>query len=120
MKYCSHCGKELLDEAVVCPNCGCPVENYQQQNQTYNQQTYQSYSGLSIVGLIFSFISPLIGLILSIVANNIAKNEFDQKSAGLAKTGIIISAVLMAIEFVIAIIVVALVITGVMTGVMLA
>lgn len=23
MKYCSHCGKELLDEAVVCPGCGC-------------------------------------------------------------------------------------------------
>lgn len=22
MKYCSHCGKELLDEAVICPNCG--------------------------------------------------------------------------------------------------
>lgn len=25
MKYCSHCGKELLDEAVVCPSCGCKV-----------------------------------------------------------------------------------------------
>lgn len=23
MKYCSHCGKEVLDEAVICPNCGC-------------------------------------------------------------------------------------------------
>ena len=27
MKYCSHCGKELLDEAVVCPSCGCKVES---------------------------------------------------------------------------------------------
>ncbi len=26
MKYCSHCGKELVDEAVVCPNCGCAAE----------------------------------------------------------------------------------------------
>ena len=26
MKYCTHCGKELLDEAVVCPGCGCKVE----------------------------------------------------------------------------------------------
>ena len=25
MKYCSHCGKELVDEAVVCTNCGCAV-----------------------------------------------------------------------------------------------
>ncbi|MBQ9079602.1 MAG: NINE protein [Clostridia bacterium] len=26
MKYCSHCGSELLDEAVICPKCGCAVE----------------------------------------------------------------------------------------------
>lgn len=25
MKYCSKCGNELMDEAVVCPQCGCPV-----------------------------------------------------------------------------------------------
>ena len=23
MKYCTKCGKELVDEAVVCTNCGC-------------------------------------------------------------------------------------------------
>lgn len=23
MKFCAHCGKELFDEAVVCPGCGC-------------------------------------------------------------------------------------------------
>ncbi len=26
MKYCTHCGKELFDEAVICIGCGCPVE----------------------------------------------------------------------------------------------
>ena len=25
MKYCSKCGAELVDEAVVCPKCGCSV-----------------------------------------------------------------------------------------------
>lgn len=25
MKYCSHCGAEIADEAVVCPKCGCAV-----------------------------------------------------------------------------------------------
>lgn len=25
MKYCTHCGKELLDEAVICMGCGCPT-----------------------------------------------------------------------------------------------
>ena len=23
MKYCSKCGKEIFDETVVCPHCGC-------------------------------------------------------------------------------------------------
>lgn len=23
MKYCIHCGRELFDEAVLCPSCGC-------------------------------------------------------------------------------------------------
>ena len=27
MKYCSKCGKELFDEAVVCPECGCMVNS---------------------------------------------------------------------------------------------
>lgn len=27
MKYCTHCGKELLDEAVICPSCGCEVSH---------------------------------------------------------------------------------------------
>ena len=26
MKYCTHCGKELLDEAVICIHCGCAVD----------------------------------------------------------------------------------------------
>lgn len=25
MKYCSHCGNEVVDEAFVCPKCGCQV-----------------------------------------------------------------------------------------------
>ena len=26
MKYCSKCGNELFDEAVICPKCGCATE----------------------------------------------------------------------------------------------
>ena len=25
MKFCSNCGAELMDEAVICPKCGCPA-----------------------------------------------------------------------------------------------
>lgn len=27
MKYCRHCGKEIMDEAVICISCGCMVED---------------------------------------------------------------------------------------------
>ena len=27
MKYCTHCGKEIMDEAVICVGCGCAVTN---------------------------------------------------------------------------------------------
>ena len=26
MKFCSACGKEIADEAVICPGCGCEVK----------------------------------------------------------------------------------------------
>lgn len=26
MKYCSHCGNEVVDDAEICPKCGCRVD----------------------------------------------------------------------------------------------
>lgn len=34
MKYCSKCGAELLDEAVICPSCGCSTEEKKHGNTT--------------------------------------------------------------------------------------
>ena len=38
MKYCSKCGKEIMDEAVVCPNCGCATGDF------YNRSRSSTYS----------------------------------------------------------------------------
>ena len=54
MKYCSQCGKELVDEAVVCPNCGCAVQ------APVSQQEDKPSTGLNILAFLF----PLVGLIL--------------------------------------------------------
>ncbi len=40
MKYCTHCGKELLDEAVICIGCGCAVSG----------QNNQAASNMSVDG----------------------------------------------------------------------
>ena len=58
MKYCSHCGKELLDEAVVCPGCGCAVAKV-------SNVLDRPSTGLNVL----SFFIPLVGLILFIVNN---------------------------------------------------
>lgn len=29
MKYCTHCGTQLVDEAIVCPNCGCAAVDFE-------------------------------------------------------------------------------------------
>ena len=56
MKYCSHCGKEIMDAAVVCPHCGCSVNDGQTIDDTPS-------TGLNII----SFLFPLVGLILYLV-----------------------------------------------------
>lgn len=53
MKYCSHCGKEIMDEAVMCPHCGCAVESTPKVNDEPNK-------GLNII----SFLLPIVGAIM--------------------------------------------------------
>lgn len=107
MKYCTHCGKQVLDDAVICPGCGCSVQ-YGNTDGGFSktghgaQQNYappfaDEYSGLSVAGLILAFFQPLIGLILSIIAHNEAKRIGSQKSMSMSKAGIIVSAVLLGI-----------------------
>ncbi len=95
MKFCVHCGNEVLDDAIVCPKCGCSVDYNSVSAQP--QADIDSYSGLSIAGFVLSFLESLLGLILCIVAYNDAKKTGSQKSLGLARAGIIISAVLMGV-----------------------
>lgn len=47
MKYCSKCGNELLDDAVICPKCGCAVEGMG------NPEAVNNRSGLQIAAKIF-------------------------------------------------------------------
>ena len=71
MKYCIHCGKEVLDDAIICPGCGCSVQK--------------------------GSVSSLIGLILSIVAHSDAQRTGSLKSQTISKAGIIISAVILGL-----------------------
>ena len=56
MKFCSKCGKEVLDEAVVCPNCGCSVANPGIHQHLYDDEVN---GGLCVL----SALIPLFGII---------------------------------------------------------
>ncbi|MGN0808300.1 MAG: zinc-ribbon domain-containing protein [Candidatus Coproplasma sp.] len=72
------------------------TQNTQQANKPYVED---SYSVLSILGLVFIFVlSPFIGLIVSIVAFNDAKKNNSAKSKSLSKAGIIVAAVLLGLS----------------------
>ncbi|MGN1223120.1 MAG: zinc-ribbon domain-containing protein [Christensenellales bacterium] len=34
MKYCNYCGKEVVDEAVFCPGCGCSLDKTKPSTET--------------------------------------------------------------------------------------
>lgn len=57
MKYCQKCGKELLDEAVICVGCGCTVENNEikkeQKISTFKKNKKQWIIALSILFIVF-------------------------------------------------------------------
>jgi len=36
--FCSKCGKEIADEAIICPMCGCATANYHQPFTVHNTQ----------------------------------------------------------------------------------
>ena len=54
MKFCKNCGKELVDEAVVCPGCGASQNTYNAPAQT---------DSVSVGLVILSILIPLFGII---------------------------------------------------------
>ncbi len=120
MKTCPYCGATITDDVLVCQNCGRPAESAPSQAQpTYSQQPYaqqpyaqaptqqyqpqygQPYNRdsrgsrpLVIFALCFSFIAPVIGLILSAIGLN---NFHEPNNRGICKAALIISIVRIAL-----------------------
>ena len=94
MKYCVHCGAELLDEAVICPKCYSDVAEI-----NTGKKSEVTWCGLAIGGFIVSFFSGIAGLIMSIVGlTRIRSNGLNGKNLAIA--GIVISGVHLAITLV--------------------
>ena len=71
MKFCSKCGKEMVDEAIVCPNCGCAV--VAPANTAVDDAPSTGYA-------VLGFFIPIVGLILQLI--NKDKSPKKARSAG--------------------------------------
>ncbi len=85
MKFCQRCGKEIREEAVICPNCGCVTGT---QSVTRSTSSDTGSAGWLVLGLFF----PLIGLILYLVWKDTRPNDANQAGKG-ALIGLILSVV---------------------------
>lgn len=65
MKYCSHCGNEMMDEAVVCVKCGCstsPNNNTMGNQPNLVQQLSDRVKINGIIWLVIGILQVLLGL----------------------------------------------------------
>ncbi|MDE6967159.1 MAG: zinc ribbon domain-containing protein [Clostridia bacterium] len=86
--FCKNCGKEIDNNAAVCPYCGV-IANQNALNSTSNSNNTNT---LAIVGFILSFFIAIAGLVCSIIGYKNAP-KYNGNGKGLALAGIIISIV---------------------------
>lgn len=65
--FCTNCGNELNDKALVCPKCGVPTVNYE--NSRVNQGC-ENKNGMAVAGFVCSFFVPLLGWIFGGIGLN--------------------------------------------------
>lgn len=84
--YCSVCGKEIREGAVICPGCGCMV-NQKSTAQTKNPSQKQASASviLGIIGIVFAWLFALVGHIVSIIGivRGIKEYKTSDKMTGL-------------------------------------
>ncbi len=92
--FCRVCGKEINDQAVICPNCGCATGN-----NMPNQIANNGNIGWGILG----FFIPLIGLILYLVWKDTRPKDSSYAGKG-ALISVIINVALTVIIYIIVIV----------------
>lgn len=87
MKFCEKCGKEIMDEAVVCPNCGCATSKAKITPQTTVEVPKKAKTA-SLLGILSLLLLAPLGIPAIILANQ-SKAETGGVLCKQAKTGLV-------------------------------
>ncbi|MBE6748854.1 MAG: zinc-ribbon domain-containing protein [Ruminococcaceae bacterium] len=85
MRFCQKCGKEIMDEAVVCPGCGCSVKN---ETAPVEFEVPKSAKNAKIFGILAILLLAPFGIPAIILANK-SKAETGGVMCKQAKAGLI-------------------------------
>lgn len=103
--YCRHCGQEILEQAVVCPHCGC-------ETGVNRMNKARPDDAKSAGWAVLCFFFPLVGLILYLVW----REEYPLRSKSCGKgalINVIVSVALFVLYFILVFI---LLIVGISVG----
>lgn len=82
--FCRKCGKEIDDEAMICPFCGCATSNLQSDGN--NENIAKEDSSIAILSIVFAAFIPIVGFILGIIGIRKYKNGKNKKKCIIAIT----------------------------------
>ena len=92
--YCSNCGRQIAEGSNFCNGCGAGVgaaPAYSNNSSTTQTVYVQSQTNImAVLGLIFAFIFPLLGIIFSCIGLGFARDN-NGNGKGIAQAGLWIS-----------------------------
>ena len=87
--FCSNCGKEVDNQAVVCPYCGVMTEK----GKSFSEKPEKQGNGMAIAGFVCSFLVPILGWVFGGIGLSRA-NKQDGKGKGFSIAALAISTVM--------------------------
>lgn len=86
MKFCAKCGKEIMDEAVICPSCGCSVQERAETAKV--TEVPKQAKTASLLGILSILLLAPLGIPAIILANK-SKEKTGGVMCKQAKTGFV-------------------------------
>lgn len=119
MKFCTFCGKEIADEAVLCLGCGCKTQknNFNMSSQTImppqqmiiEETEPQLATWAKICGIVSFFIGWFALGITAIVLACMSKDETNGVMCSSAKVGYVCGIISTVLTFVLFVLIVAVI-----------